>query len=102
MSDVEVVTNYFGTFGLESRDAIDSFLGTNGDNRAERVVQINRIGGYLVDSVGLYPREIQDWFTQGMSRLDGARPVDVLHEKDGFAMVYDEAVRWYDDTRELV
>ncbi len=95
MTDVKSVsTDYFGGFGLESREAIDRFLGTSGDDRANRIDQVNCLSEFLIETVGILPIELKTWFQQEMLFLDGATPLDVLLETDGYERVFNEARRW--------
>ncbi len=95
MTDVKAgVTDYFSGFGLESREAMDRYLGTSGDNRTNRIDQINCLSEFLIESVGLLPIELKTWFQQQMLYLDGATPLDVLPETDGYDRVFNEARRW--------
>lgn len=93
----QIAPNWFEDCELSAQD-LSLIIGKNPDRQQASIDQFNMLATYLTDKVGIYPHEIREWLYSGMRRLDGSRPIDVLHDTDGFDRVFDEAVQWHNDT----
>lgn len=89
-------TDWFSECELSPTD-ISAILGPDSVNQEEAIDKFNLLGTYLVENVQIFPGEIREWLYSGMRRLGGKRPIDILHDEDGFDKVFEEAVSWRDD-----
>lgn len=101
VAHVQVAPNWFEDCQLNSTE-LSLILGDNTGQQQLAIDQFNMLATYLVENVELHPYEIKDWLFSGMRRLEGKKPIDVLHKEGGFDQVFEEALRWYDDTQELI
>jgi hypothetical protein len=85
-----------------SPEHIDRLLGPTLESQNLARENFNWTAAYLVEEVGLYEREVAEWFLSAAKGLDGRTPLEAWDEPEGFNEVFDYARTYAEQVNEAM